>query len=57
MTDAARALAPRVDVIVLAQASMAGAEPLLEDVGVPVLSSPGMAVEQLAKELSRQTRG
>lgn len=43
--------------IVLAQASMDGAEPLLEDVGVPVLSSPGMAVEHLAKELSRQTRG
>ncbi len=38
---AARALAPTVDVVVLAQASMAGAADRLRDLGVPVLTSPG----------------
>lgn len=35
-----------VDVVVLAQASMAGAAALLADVGIPVLSSPSLAVER-----------
>ncbi|MEQ6902088.1 aspartate/glutamate racemase family protein [Nocardioides sp. YIM 152588] len=41
---AARSIAGEVDVVVLAQASMAGAQPLLADLGVPVLVSPGLAV-------------
>ena len=44
ITDSARALAESVDVIVLAQASMAAAVEHLEDLAVPVLSSPGSAV-------------
>nr|WP_276610665.1 aspartate/glutamate racemase family protein [Kineococcus siccus] len=37
--------AERVDVVVLAQASMAGAAPLLRDLSVPVLTTPRLAVE------------
>ena len=48
---AARDLAERVDVIVLAQASMASAEERLHDVGVPVLSSPRAAVVHVADVL------
>lgn len=48
IADAARELASSVDVIVLAQASMAKAGPLLTDLTVPVLSSPRLAVEYLA---------
>ncbi|MDG2303404.1 MAG: hypothetical protein P8R42_01925 [Candidatus Binatia bacterium] len=44
----------RVGCIVLAQASMARAEPLLAEVGVPVLSSPALAAtEALARSLAR----
>ncbi|CAM3886683.1 aspartate/glutamate racemase family protein [Janibacter anophelis] len=43
----ARALACRTDVIVLAQASMADAEPLLTDLAVPVLTSPASAVAHM----------
>lgn len=42
---AARSLAASVDVIVLAQASMAGAVPLLADLSVRVLASPRLAVD------------
>lgn len=48
IADSARRLASSVDVIVLAQASMADAEPLLTDLTVPVLSSPRLAAEHLA---------
>jgi hypothetical protein len=41
---AARALAPTVDVVVLAQASMAGAADRLRDLGLTVLTRPGPAV-------------
>ena len=41
-----RSLAGDADVVVLAQASMAGAEPLLADLAIPVLSSPRLAVER-----------
>lgn len=44
---AARGLAAGAHVLVLAQASMAGAEPLLADLGLPVLSSPRIAAEHL----------
>lgn len=47
IADTARRMAVPADVVVLAQASMAGAEPLLEDLPVPVLSSPRLAVEHL----------
>lgn len=54
VVDAARGLATRSDVIVLAQASMAGAEPALGDLAVPVLSSPGAAVRHAVAELARR---
>lgn len=41
---AARSIAPTVDAIVLAQASMSGASALLADLDVPVLDSPQSAV-------------
>ncbi len=44
-----------VDVVVLAQASMAPAEALLEDLAVPVLSSPRLAVLR-ALEIAGATR-
>lgn len=50
VAQAARDLAPRVEVVVLAQASMTGAEALLADLEVPVLSSPRLAVEHIATE-------
>ncbi len=37
--------APAGDVIVLAQASMAGAAALCEDMAVPILSSPRLGLE------------
>ena len=52
VAEEARALAPDVDVIVLAQASMAGAQATLDDLPIPVLSSPRAAVEHLAARLS-----
>lgn len=48
---AARRALPGPSVIVLAQASMAGAEQLLRDAGVPVLSSPRLGVAAAIAEL------
>lgn len=48
ITAAARCAASRADVIVLAQASMAAAEADLTDLGIPVLSSPSLAVAHAA---------
>ncbi|WP_285725098.1 aspartate/glutamate racemase family protein [Psychromicrobium xiongbiense] len=48
---AARTLADSVDVIVLAQASMAGAERRLTDLTIPVLSSPRVAIDFLTRSL------
>jgi aspartate/glutamate racemase len=50
---AARAAAHDVDVVVLAQASMAGAVPLLADLSVPVLVSPRLAVEAALQVAAR----
>ena len=48
VVDAAVALAPRVDVICLAQFSMARARPAIErQVSIPVLTSPAAAVQRL----------
>jgi Asp/Glu/hydantoin racemase len=48
--DAAADLAPRSDVLILAQASMAHlAEPLAERLPLPVLASPKLAVEAIAE--------
>ncbi len=41
--------APQTECIVLAQASMQGAGPLLLDIGVPVLATPSLAVRQAIK--------
>lgn len=46
IADAIRLRARDVDVVVLAQASMAPASELLRDTGVPVLSSPELAVRR-----------
>src|SRR5262249_62224225 len=49
ITENARDLASRSDVIVLAQASMwRMAQPLAEQTGVPVLTSPRLGVQQVA---------
>lgn len=46
-----RAAAAEVDVIMLAQPSMAVAAPLLDNLPVPVLSSPALLVESMANAL------
>ncbi|MBZ5738664.1 aspartate/glutamate racemase family protein [Nocardioides mangrovi] len=53
IADAARTLTPTVDVVVLAQASMAGAVDLLADLAVPVLVSPPLAVAAALREIRR----
>jgi len=54
LAEEAARLAPRVDVLVLGQASMARALPRLPaDLGVPVLSSPSLAVEKVKEVLGR----
>jgi Asp/Glu/hydantoin racemase len=54
--DGARALAKEVDVIVLAQASMAPLAPAIaEAVGKPVLSSPRSGTENAVRVLHEQT--
>lgn len=47
-----QSLAGRVDVIVLAQASMARLAPALADLGLPVLSSPRSGVESVRRALA-----
>ncbi|GAA0579406.1 aspartate/glutamate racemase family protein [Paractinoplanes ferrugineus] len=49
---AARRIAPEVEVIVLAQASLAPAAALLTDLPIPVLSSPRAAVRQAIADAS-----
>jgi Asp/Glu/hydantoin racemase len=50
LAEAARRLKATSDVVVLAQASMAHlAKPLAEELGIPVLSSPELCVESLAR--------
>ena len=46
----------RGDVIVLAQASMAGAAELCADLGVPILSSPRLGVEAALAALDQRLR-
>jgi hypothetical protein len=48
VTEAAASLAPRVDRIVLAQASLAHlAKPLAAQLGLPVLASPELLVQDV----------
>jgi Asp/Glu/hydantoin racemase len=55
VSEGARALAADVDLIVLAQASMARLAPrLAEETGMDVLSSPRMGVEELARVLAER---
>jgi len=55
LTDAAAAIAEKVDVVVLAQGSMAYAEPHLERVyGKPFLGSPRFGAAALKKALERK---
>src|SRR4051794_39206273 len=51
LVEAVPALAEQVDLVLLAQASMARVAPLLEDVRVPVLTSPRLAVQRLREVL------
>jgi hypothetical protein len=53
VADAARSIAPYVDSLVLAQASMAGARVLLDDLPLPVLTSPEPAVDAALDLLAR----
>jgi hypothetical protein len=46
-----RVIAPQFGAVVLAQASMAGVEPMLADVEATVLCSPRLAVEAAARQL------
>ena len=48
-------LAAQVELVLLAQASMARLVPLLPDLPVPVLTSPHLAVDQLRQRLQRAT--
>lgn len=45
VSDAARAVAADVDVVLLAQASMMSATLMLSDLSTPVLASPVLAVQ------------
>ena len=45
-------LAPQVDIVVLAQASMAGALTPAEPTAVPVLTSPELGVSHIATQLA-----
>ena len=51
VSEALQDLASKVDVVVLAQASMARLVPNLPPNGTPILSSPRMAVEKLRQDL------
>ncbi len=52
--EGARVLAPQVDIIVLAQASMSRLAPMLaEQTGVEVLSSPRLAVQYVSQLLAK----
>ena len=51
LREAFVALAPRVELVLLAQASMARAAQGLPDLGVPVLTSPRLAAGRLAERL------
>jgi Asp/Glu/hydantoin racemase len=54
LAEEAARIAPKVDLIILAQASMARALPRLpKDLGVPVLTSPSLAVEKVKEVLGR----
>jgi hypothetical protein len=57
LLEALPALAARVDLILLAQASMARLVPLLPALPVPVLTSPRLAVEHLREMLEGSARG
>lgn len=52
IAETVRELADHVDVVVLAQASMAGSADLLHDVSVPVLASPPLAVAAAVRLLA-----
>jgi hypothetical protein len=56
IAQAARALAGRCDVVVLAQASMEPAAALLTELTIPVLTSPRSAVEAVAAAMPRVTK-
>lgn len=53
----ARARRNEADAVVLAQASMAGSESLLADLGIPVLSSPRLAIAHAADLLGEDVLG
>ena len=55
LLEALPSLASQVDLVILAQASMARVEPKLpRDLPVPVLTSPGLAVERLRRILGNR---
>jgi len=53
LLEALPALAAQVELVLLAQASMARLTPSLPDLGVPVLTSPALAVQRLRSALNR----
>lgn len=57
LADAIRAAVSKADVVVLAQASMAPVVPLLADLGIDVLSSPGLGVAHAVATLRASRTG
>ncbi len=56
IAQAVRKKLGNADLVVLAQASMAGAADLLADLGVPILASPTLAVERAVRLYREQTK-
>lgn len=57
MIEAAREALPRADVLMLAQGSLANLHPALEKLGKPVLSSPRLLMNELARRLAPESVG
>ncbi len=55
IAEVIRVVEPKSDVVVLAQASMAGAAELLPDIQVPILSSPKLGVEKALAMLAAES--
>ena len=55
IAEVIRMMEPKSDVVVLAQASMAGAAELLPDIQVPILSSPKLGVEKALAMLAAES--
>lgn len=55
VAECARSLADRCDAVILSQMSQMRAVPLLEDLGIPVLTSPPVSLRLLMERINRRT--